>query len=217
MSDELKRAEQAVVAWGRIEVWLEEHAPCSRRRLPGPAAEEEIRDVEHRLDLVIPAELRAFYLLRNGTGPASCFDWPVWGEPRPTPEEQWGGYLLPDGGIGPVAKPALWSGGPASLRRRKDPRLRYLPFAATDPDGLYGLLIDCTPGEGYGRVGRYASALDPAPGLWPSLAAYLGEVADALEERRSIEGSGSVPGLVGQSLSWGSPKTPAEGWRPLPG
>ncbi|MCT2589101.1 SMI1/KNR4 family protein [Streptomyces sp. N2-109] len=126
--------------------------------------------------MVIPPDLRAFYRLHDGTGPAAGFDWPTHGVPLPTREEQWGGYLLPDGGIGPLGKMRYWS----EYQRGENPQGRYLPFIVTDPDGLYGLFADCAPGEGYGQVGTYAEAFEHVPGVWPSFAAYLTQVADAL-------------------------------------
>ncbi len=212
MIEEQRRIEQALAAWNTIEAWLEEHAPRSYQRLPAPATEEEIQAVEQDLDLAIPADLRAFYRTHNGTGPADCFNWPRRGDAQ-TPEDQWGGYLFPDGGVGPLQKMEYWS----RYEREQNPQQRYLPFIASDPDGLYGLFADCIPGEGYGRLGRYAEADEPFRGAWPSFAAYLTEVANALHERRSIHNSRYIPGTVGQSLRWDTPEAPAKGWEPVLG
>ncbi|WP_369216340.1 SMI1/KNR4 family protein [Streptomyces flavofungini] len=190
MTDDHIRVEQALSSWRRIEAWLAEHVPRSHRRLPPPATESEIRAVEKELDLLIPADVRAFYALHNGTGPASDFDWPVWDGPLPIPADQRdperepSGYFLPDGGIGPLAHLATWSDGPAGCERVDEPGQRYLPFIASDPDGLYGVFVDCTPGAGYGQLGGYAEAELPDPGQEPSFAAYLADVADALHTRR---------------------------------
>ncbi|MEV0415527.1 SMI1/KNR4 family protein [Streptomyces sp. NPDC050448] len=113
MTDDRIRVEQTLSAWHRIEAWLEEYAPRSRRRLPPPAAEEDIRAVERELDFVIPADVRAFYRLHNGTGPGIDFAWPTWDGPLPIPEAAWdpeqdpSGCILPDGGSGPLEKLAL--------------------------------------------------------------------------------------------------------------
>ncbi|GAA2741912.1 SMI1/KNR4 family protein [Kitasatospora cinereorecta] len=205
MTDDQLRIEQTVAAWGRIEQWLARHAPRSHRRLPAPATEQELLAAEHAFGLRLPPDLRAFYLLHNGTGPADDFEWPT---RRPDPAEPWdpetdpSGYLLPNGGIGPLAKLAQWVGGPASHGDEDEPGRRHLAFAGSDPDGLYGLFADCTPGPGYGRVGCHAEAEAPEPDRWPSLAAYLAGVADALEAGRAFTDTGWAPAVRYQCLDW---------------
>ncbi|GAB2611392.1 hypothetical protein GCM10027168_50300 [Streptomyces capparidis] len=224
MTDEQALIEQTLAAWRRIEAWLERWAPRSHRRLPPPAAEDAVLAVERDLDLVLPADLRAFYRLRDGTGPGVDFEWATWDGPLPIPQDQWdpelepSGYLLPEGGMAPLEKLAHWVDGPAGYEREADPGQRYLPFVASDPDGFYGLFADCTPGPGYGALGGYGEADAPTPGLWPSFAGYLTEVADALEEGRGVGGDGYVPGLLAGCLRWDDPHSPLEpGWAPVPG
>jgi hypothetical protein len=145
----------------------------------------------------MPAEVRAFYQVRNGTRPASEFDWATSrDDPDPT------GYFLPDGeGIGSLEHLKTWFEGPvASERLDGAPEQRYLPITACDPDGFYGSFVDCTPGDGYGMLGAYAEAACPSPGQ-VTFAAYLTEVADALYGVRSVAG-GDVPRVIDGRLDW---------------
>ncbi|MEV8535170.1 SMI1/KNR4 family protein [Streptomyces sp. NPDC051211] len=197
MTDDQIRAEQTLVAWARIEAWLREHTPRTFQRLPAPATEDELCSLEQELDLTVPADVRAFYLVRNGTGPASDFDWPTsHDDPEPT------GYFLPDGeGIGPVENLGTWFEGPVAAARLDDePGQRYLPITTIDPDGFYGSFVDCTPGQGYGLLGNYAEAGFPNPGE-ATFAAYLTEVANALCEGRGF-GGGSAPHVIDGCLDW---------------
>ncbi|MDH6226936.1 SMI1/KNR4 family protein [Streptomyces sp. MJP52] len=196
MTDERIRAGRTRAAWARIETWLEENAPRTHRRLPAPATEGRLRALEQELDLRIPADVRAFYLMRDGTGPASDFAWPVsHDDPEPT------GYLLPDGeGIGPLEHLGQWFEGPvADARLDGRPGLRYLPITTVDPDGFYGTFVDCTPGPGYGLLGGYAEADFPTPGE-TTFAAYLTVFADALYEGRSLLGQRA--GVTDGRLEW---------------
>ncbi|GGP75908.1 SMI1/KNR4 family protein [Streptomyces melanogenes] len=212
MSDDQIRVERTLAAWGRIEAWLKEHAPRSYRGLPAPAGEDEIRAVELELDLVLPADVRAFYQVRNGTGPAVDFDWSTGDRPLPDPS----GYLLPDGdGIAPLSYLGTWYDHLPVDDEYDDPRRRYLPFMVSDPDGFYGSFVDCTPSsEGYGQIGSYAEAAFPEPGGHPSLAAYLTDVADLLYGKPDeIWG---MPGILDGCLHWADPQAPPEGWEPVP-
>ncbi|WP_151773254.1 SMI1/KNR4 family protein [Streptomyces abyssomicinicus] len=197
MTDEQARAGQTRAAWARTERWLEANAPRTYRRLPAPATESRLRALEQELDLRVPADVRAFYLLRDGTGPASDFDWP---ESRDAPEPT--GYLLPgDEGIGPLGHLSLWYEGPVANARLDDrPELRYLPVVTLDPDGFYGTFVDCTPGPGYGLLGGYAEADFPSPG-GTTFAAFVTEFADALCEGRSFGGQRAR--VTDGRLKWG--------------
>ncbi|MGI5170756.1 SMI1/KNR4 family protein [Spirillospora sp. CA-253888] len=205
-------AEQVARTWQTIETWLARHAPRSRLRLPGPASEDRIRATETELDLTMPEDLRAFYLLRNGTGPVSDFDW---AEDIDAPDPS--GYLFPaERGIAPLEKLPQWFHGPVAAERiHGEPQRRYLAFTASDPDGFYGEFVDCTPGVDHGTVGSYAEADVARPGLWPSFAAYLVEMAEALTGLRQV--NGDVPGVLPDgTLMWSNVDSPAEpGWTPI--
>lgn len=171
MSDDHQQVRVVEGAWVRIEAWLERYAPRSYRMLAPPAAEADIRGVEQDLDLTVPAGLRAFYLLHDGTGHPADFGWTPAPETGLAPHGQGTAWLLPrKHGIPPVQHLPYWDEGPHTIGRPDDPMVRYLAFAATDRSGLYGLFTDCTPGPGYGRIGTYEEAGIPKLGVWPSFA-----------------------------------------------
>ncbi|CAM5465215.1 hypothetical protein GCM10010329_32020 [Streptomyces spiroverticillatus] len=140
MSIDRTAPEPALAAWARIETWLQQHAPRTFAALPAPATEEELRALEEALDLRLPADVRAFYAVRNGTGPAADFDWPTSvDDPDPT-----GYFLLGGRGIGPLSNIPLWFQGPVSgLCDDDHPEQRQLPLTVSDPDGFYGTYVDC--------------------------------------------------------------------------
>ncbi|MFH9613310.1 SMI1/KNR4 family protein [Streptomyces pratensis] len=197
MTTDRTGAEQALAAWARIEAWLQEHAPCTFQRLPSPATNDQLCSLEQGLDLIVPADVRAFYLVRNGTGPPSDFDWASSREaPEPT------GYLLPGGeGVGPLGHLGSWFEGPVAAERLDDePGQRYLPITTIDPDGFYGSFVDCTPGQGYGLLGDYAEANPPSRGR-ATFATYLTEIADALYEGRDFRDD-DAPHVTDGRLEW---------------
>jgi cell wall assembly regulator SMI1 len=160
-----------IEAWARIEDWLDRFAPISAAVLASPADRDEIAAAEAALGLALPPELVDSLCCHNGLI--------EWANILPK------GPLLSVAGIveqyqermdiaedvdgftphGPDAQPwwhELW-----------------LPFAASDGDLQ---VIDQRPGPGFARVGE---APHDNPGdfsqAWPSLGAYLANVADALE------------------------------------
>lgn len=204
--DERILAERTRAAWTRIEAWLKRHAPRNYAALPPACTEERIRAHEALLGVTLPADVRAFYLLRNGTGTEADFDGPFWEGPLPMSDEQREEiasccYPLPDGdGIHPLESRYFldyegWEEGE---------HLRYLPLISAGDDGLYGEFVDLTEGsETYGQLGHYGEYDFPHPG-GPTLAAYLTAVADAFEAGRSrLEpDSSGPPPLVNGRLSW---------------
>ncbi|MEU6055100.1 SMI1/KNR4 family protein [Streptomyces xanthochromogenes] len=65
----MSMSEQVLVegAWGRIEAWLEEHAPATAALLRPPASDADIDAVEESIGVVFPPALRAWYRLHDGT------------------------------------------------------------------------------------------------------------------------------------------------------
>ncbi|MFF5523229.1 SMI1/KNR4 family protein [Streptomyces coeruleorubidus] len=216
MTDDQQQVRAVEGAWVRIEAWLERNAPRSCRMLPPPVLEADLQGVEQELDLTIPAGLRAFYRLHDGTGHPADFGWTPEPETGLAPQGEGTAWLLPrKHGIPPVQHLPYWDEGPHTIGRPADPVVRYLAFAATDRSGLYGLFTDCTPGPGYGRIGTLEEAGIPKLGVWPSFADYLIEVADALYENRGVEYAEGdqdtqVPGLVDQALVWDGPAYPSD-------
>ncbi len=171
MSDDEMGAGRLPAVWSRVETWLMNNAPRTYQRLPAPGSEEEIRAAERKLGINMPADLRAFYLLHNGTGLATDFEAPV---------EDRCAYFLPGGrGAAPVAVLPTWLGGPVPIAAEANGGQILMAFTATDPDVVYGEFIDCTPGTGYGQVGTYEE-IGLLSVTFRSFADYLCELADTL-------------------------------------
>lgn len=139
--------------------------------------------LERDLDLRLPADVRAFYLVRNGTGPAGDFGW---GGGNPDPS----GYVFTDYGIGPISQLSGWARDYFPPDIFEDTEFssytRLLPFIVFDPDAFSMLFVDCTPGDEYGQLGSFGEASYPEMGLYPSFADHLMNAADALHEGRDI-------------------------------
>ncbi|MBO3679244.1 SMI1/KNR4 family protein [Streptomyces sp. NEAU-YJ-81] len=183
MSEEQVRVERTLGSWRRIETWLKQHVPRAWQRLPEPATEEEILALERDLDLKIPADVRAFYLVRNGTGPAGDFNGSG-GDADPS------GYIFTDYGIGPISQLSIWARNhfPPDIFEGTEfsPSTRLLPLIVFDPDAWSMLFVDCTPGDGYGQLGWFGEASFPDMGLYPSFADYLLYASDALSAGRDM-------------------------------
>ncbi|MFI0977678.1 SMI1/KNR4 family protein [Streptomyces sp. NPDC021093] len=213
--DDQIRAEQTRAAWARIELWLKQHAPRNYAALPPPCTEEQVRAHEQRLDAALPADVRALYLMRNGTGSEDEFDktptslGPLRSEEDRKEWEQWDPlapccYPLPDGlGIYPLETRDFIDHTYIGLE--EDPK--YLPLLSAGDVGVSGQFIDMTSdSDTYGQLGHYflLGAL-PEPG-GPTLAAYLTTVADAFEAgqgRPGFDGFGPPP-VVNGRLDWDS-------------
>ncbi|MEV0381265.1 SMI1/KNR4 family protein [Nonomuraea sp. NPDC050643] len=165
-------------AWGRIEEWLERHAPSSAAVLAPPADPREIAAAQATLGLAFPAEL--VESLRRHDG---LLEWAnVLPEHPPLSvaqivehrqmcmdvAESVDGFTPP----GPGQEPwwhELW-----------------LPFAGCDGDAQ---VIDLRPGPGYARLGwTVHDNGGHFDGAWPCLGAYLAETADALADRLPVNG-----------------------------
>ncbi|WP_445530022.1 SMI1/KNR4 family protein [Streptomyces cyslabdanicus] len=204
------RAEQTRAAWARIEAWLRNNAPRNYAALPPPCTEEEIRAHEARLRTVLPADVRAFYLLRNGTGHEDEFDGPEpksMGPRRDAEWERWEPlaqccYFLPeDTGIHPLQTRYY-----LDLHGLEEyVHLKYLPLISNGEDGLFGDFVDLTPGsETYGQLGYY-SRYDATKMRAQTLAEYLTGIADAFDQGRGWpDGDIGPPPVVRGRLDWDS-------------
>jgi cell wall assembly regulator SMI1 len=158
-------------AWVRIGNWMASHAPTSADVLAPPATAEAVAAAEAELGLAFPSEL--FESLRQHDGLT-----------------KWANLL-------PEAVPLSAAGIVEHYRMRMEiaPSVDgfvapgsdwepwwhelWLPFGDGDCDLQ---VIDLRPGPGHARVGS-APHSNPADfsDAWPSLAAYLTAVADALD------------------------------------
>lgn len=74
MNQDLSAIQQAVnESWQRIENWLQDHAPNLLEELNPPASEEEIRQVEARINKRFPPSVRFSYWRHNGFAKASGY------------------------------------------------------------------------------------------------------------------------------------------------
>jgi hypothetical protein len=69
-----------------------------------------------------------------------------------------------------------------------------------DTNATDGLVVDCWPGETFGRVGVHLEGDGTHFGEWPSIDVLLAEVAEALEQGRPIDHM--APAWFGGRLSW---------------
>ncbi|MBQ0906807.1 SMI1/KNR4 family protein [Micromonospora sp. U21] len=195
-------------AWARIEDWMGRHTPRSAAVLAPAAAPSAITAAEVELELVFPAELVESLRRHDGltewanvlpeAAPLSVAGIVEHYQARMDIAEDVDGFTP----HGPEAEPwwhELW-----------------LPFAASDGDSQ---VIDLRPGPGYARVGV---APHDNPGdfseAWPSLGAYLTNVADALETSGAV-GAWHPYLTVGDELWWslaGETELNGEPLRPAP-
>lgn len=199
-------------SWDRIDAWLRAYAPASYEILAPPADPDRIEAAQAQMGLRFPADLVDSLLCHDG-----LLKW---------------GNLLPGEPPQPVALIVdHWrmceeiAGDDKDLRESSGPsdepwwHVRWIPWAHGDGDAQ---VIDMREGPEQGRLG---TACHDGTGHfgdgWPSLAAYLAEVADVLDQGGTVDGC--VPYLTCDGELWwsfeydtdlnGEPLTPA----PAPG
>ncbi|MEO3782867.1 SMI1/KNR4 family protein [Actinocorallia sp. B10E7] len=190
-------------SWTRLECWLEANAPGNFARLNPPAEPAVIAAAEEALGREFPEDLRRILLLRNGTN-----------EHDQSGKYHHGAGFLPEF---TALLPAERIAGIHAMRVEIMQGLMedeeefeewalgnwwhpgWLPIAdASTADGLF---IDQRGGTDHGSVGHFVHDDSARLNLWPSLAAMLHDVADA------VEGVRDVPSLQpsvweGQFLEW---------------
>lgn len=164
-------------AWARIDAWLRLHSPASYKLLAGPADPAEIEAAEAAMGLCFPQELLASLACHDGLA-----HWTVLLPLKPPLSvaqivESWQMYMdiqgdLEDqpepGSLDPVWWHPLW-----------------VPFGELDSDAQ---VIDLREGPGQGALSMtYHDDIGLVPPSWPSLAAYLQEVADVLERGGAVD------------------------------
>jgi cell wall assembly regulator SMI1 len=191
-------------AWARIHAWLAANAPVVLESLQPPATDEQLRDAEESMGVVLPADVRACYRVHDGQRPVPMLlrDWPDRQDvPRFLYGQQWLSLdrmvehwrikkgLLEEGAFGHPGQPR----GPI---RPDWWHPKWVPLTA---DRLgYMNCLDLAPAEG-GRVGQviYWCHDDPSRGVVaPELTDWLAQFADALEQGEYT----TVPDKYGPSL-----------------
>ncbi|WP_314247408.1 SMI1/KNR4 family protein [Streptomyces kutzneri] len=215
-------------SWDRIDAWLRAYAPASYVILAPPADPDLIEAAQTEMGLRFPADLVDSLLCHDG-----LLTW---------------GNLLPGEPPQPVALIVdHWrmceeiAGDDKDLRESSGPsdepwwHVRWIPWAHSDGDAQ---VIDMREGPEQGRLGTAShDGTGHFGNGWPSLAAYLAEVADVLDHGGVVDGC--VPYLTCDGELWwsfeddadlnGAPLTPAPapgraealaaraGWSPRPG
>ncbi|MGW5867135.1 hypothetical protein ACWFRJ_33825 [Streptomyces sp. NPDC055239] len=202
MSEDMQRVQ---AAWARIEQWLAEHAPLSRRSLLPPVPEEEISEADARLrrqlGFGLPGELVALWRLCGGV------------EHQVIEEDEEGevgsGVFLP-GGIILSPDQALGPRLPGVGHRDGWRGLAAVPWLTGDEAGPES--GHWVSGDGVGRW----SLPEPPDGsaVYPSIADYFDEVFCTLTEGPADRMGSDVPGLVWGCLIWDDP-TQQPPWRTL--
>ncbi|MEV8318382.1 SMI1/KNR4 family protein [Streptomyces sp. NPDC059900] len=197
MTDDIQRV---ATAWGRIEAWLQVHAPASAALLRPPASAAAVAAAETAMGLELPATLAAWYRLRDG------FD------------EGHGSGILPSGmAMLPLEQLVDEYQTHTDDWEREE---GIVPFARTAGDLWSGWYVDARKDDPFfGGLGHWS--VDGGDEPYPSgsdrwlLADWLVELAAALEEGRCLQWPGggtdayNWPVLTGrQGLTWVDPRDP---------
>ncbi|MEU7602466.1 SMI1/KNR4 family protein [Streptomyces sp. NPDC041003] len=198
-------------SWDRIDGWLREHAPASYENLAPPAAPGAVEEAQAEMGLRFPAGLTDSLLCHDG-----LIGWDnVLPGPPPQSAAQivrhWRMCVEIDGDEDPS--------DPGEPGEEPWWHPLWIPWAQSDGNAQ---VIDMREGPHRGRLGT-ACHDDTAhfDDGWPSLAAYLAEVADVLDHGGLVDGC--APYLTCDGELWwdlegetdlnGEPLTPA----PAPG
>ncbi|MEU9554198.1 SMI1/KNR4 family protein [Streptomyces fumanus] len=192
-------------AWGRIDTWLAAHAPRTFAELSPPANPAAVERAQREMGLRFPRDLLDSLACHDGT-------------------EGW--TSLPE-------RPPLSVAGIVEFRRRgmallerferqehpadgdgPDWHALWVPWAESDGDVQ---VVDLRPGETYGQVGTVHHDEGGLQDTWPSLGAYLTEVADVLEHGGTVGLAAPYLAPDGE-LRWELPRhvRPEDGLTPAP-
>jgi cell wall assembly regulator SMI1 len=185
-------------SWDRIRAWLDQHTPDLLRSVNPPASEEDLLGAEEAVGAALPDDLLAWWRLADGVSGRTGGLLPTHFDPYPVSQalesrriwlEVWydeetrvipdmpGWQEYADGRSAAPAgtvSPDIWL--PA-----------WLPIAGSG--GGQDLFVDLRPGPLRGSVAHFdkVSTAEAGP-LWPSVAATLAAVADALEQGSTTVG-----------------------------
>ncbi|MFD8999002.1 SMI1/KNR4 family protein [Streptomyces abikoensis] len=195
-------------SWSRIDAWLRTHAPASFRVLAPPADPGTVEKAQMQMGLRFPSDLLDSLACHDGQT-----EWAnVFPERPPVPVAEmvsfWQTSVELAGDDPDLCEPQEDGGEPWW-------HPQWIPWAHSDCDAQ---IIDMREGPARGRIG--SSQHDDSAsfhGGWPSLAAYLEEVADVLEHGGTV--GPWAPYLTSDGELWwafagettlnGSPLTPA--------
>ncbi|MGI5255093.1 SMI1/KNR4 family protein [Actinacidiphila glaucinigra] len=155
-------------AWNQVENWLTAEAPLVRSALRPGATSAEIEEAEEGMGLTIPHQLALLLRLHDGA------------------EETEAGRFLQTKRLLPLREIVSMHRTMCSLLDSDDLvgtwwHPQWIPFAANH-DGWSRLCLDVRPGALSGTVNTYFMESGGGGGhLWPSLTAYLEELAVSLQ------------------------------------
>lgn len=162
------------ISWSQIDAWLSAHAPASLALLNPPAADKDIAYAERIIGVAFPGHLRESLSIHDGLS-------------------AWGNLLPEQSPLSAVRIAEHWQmcmdiHEPNDEEPGEEPWWHplWIPWAESDGDAQ---VIDLRPGPGHGRLGTavHDDGGDFEHG-WPSLAAYLAAVAEALSYGGGVGG-----------------------------
>jgi cell wall assembly regulator SMI1 len=176
-------------AWTRVSRWLDTHAPRTAATLWPPADRSAIDAVAALVGGDLDDDVRAWLARHDGTDPDSPdrFTLPTTYAPLGTE-----GIATEHATLAEILDEQ--DDDPAGIWWDR----AFLPYALSI--GADSLVVDHRPGPARGRLGTFVHDHRTAFGLAPSLGAYLGAVADALESGMPIGRRRAV--LVDGGLRW---------------
>lgn len=156
MPESLDHLGRMMVIWNFIEAWLQRVTPQSLSYLFPGADESAIQAVEDALGLSFPEDLKASWMLHNGTHPQFLGEW----------------YLLSLQQIVHTAQ-RWWTdeGWP----------VYWLPFAKNESGGVLCVDLDPTRGESVGRILHFDPQFGDwvvAPDFWHLMSWFVNDLED---------------------------------------
>ncbi|MGW9282980.1 SMI1/KNR4 family protein [Streptomyces diastaticus] len=189
------------VAWARNDACMRAHAPDSYEELAPPAGPAAVEAAQAELGVRFPADLLASLACHDGLRHwANCL--PV---RPPLPVSEIVGHWRMCVEIDEANR----ADGEGREPEDEEPwwHPQWVPWAQSDGDAQ---IIDMRPGPDQGRLGMaYHDDCGVFEGGWPSLSAYLTEVAEVLEKGGAVGGTW-VPYLTCDGELWWSLKDETE-------
>jgi hypothetical protein len=218
-------------AWARIASWLRRHAPVAASSVQSGATVGQIAAAEERMSrnlqaaaafhrqqrpeavarladtVTIPAPLKAWWMLVNGTGGELEWEDPAEDLFRRSWLPGWQTFVSVE------AAASMHGRIMDNLLEYESYTGRWIPFAMFDPDGVAGLFVNATPSAataGHVADWNLEDAFTPEGFLPPK---WLEEIAAALEAGRGLELGDELP----PSYRWPCLREGALRWLDLAG
>lgn len=187
-------------SWQRIEAWLQANAPHIYESLQPGASDEEIADVEGKLGMKLPDDVKESYRIHNGQN-----DDAVNGM-FPAPPSPYGfepGYLLHEVmgiyGEWDEWKELVEGGDFDGDKSEPQPGIRdnwfhlgWLPFTTNGGGDSHCIDLDPAPGGTHGQIITMNHEMGERQLIAPSFGAWLQQLADDMEAGRCIIEDGDV-------------------------